>query len=90
VLAAIPRERRRTVDVLVEISRTLASRIAYIVRMEPGVWSSEETLANAKGSCRDTGWLLVRSRARIAWVGASVRTAAITPSACTPSPAQRG
>jgi hypothetical protein len=37
-----------------------------------------------------TGRLRVRSRARIAWVGASVRTAAITLSACTSSPAQRG
>jgi len=59
VLAAVPREKRKTVDLLVEINQMLASRIAYIVRMEPGVWTPEETLAKATGSCRDSAWVLV-------------------------------
>ncbi|WP_419760467.1 DUF2126 domain-containing protein [Acidisoma sp.] len=59
LLAAIPPKAEKTVDLLVEINRMLAARIAYIVRLEPGIWSPEETLAKATGSCRDSAWVLV-------------------------------
>ena len=49
----------RTVDFLVSLNARLQKEIGYIVRMEPGVQTCEQTLGLAKGSCRDTGWLLV-------------------------------
>ncbi|MCM8595315.1 DUF2126 domain-containing protein [Accumulibacter sp.] len=59
-LATIDRRRRRTVDFLVDLNRSLQQAIRYTVRLDPGVQSCEETLARALGSCRDTGWLLVQ------------------------------
>ncbi|MSP52382.1 MAG: transglutaminase family protein, partial [Alphaproteobacteria bacterium] len=59
-LARVDRSKRRMNDFLVEINQRLQKDIAYIVRLEPGVQTPEQTLALAKGSCRDTGWLLVQ------------------------------
>ena len=50
----------KSVDLLVRINHQLQSEIRYLVRMEPGVQTPDETLERACGSCRDTGWLLVQ------------------------------
>jgi uncharacterized protein (DUF2126 family)/transglutaminase-like putative cysteine protease len=60
MLDEVPREQQRNVDKLVALNQMVLARTAYIVRMEPGVWTPEETLAAGRGSCRDSAWLLVQ------------------------------
>ena len=61
LLATVAPAGERTVDYLVRVNQAVRDRIGYIVRMEPGVWSPEQTLAEAQGSCRDSAWVLVQA-----------------------------
>ncbi len=57
-LAEMPDE-GRTVDAIVQMNALVNRRIDYVIREEPGVWTPEETLAQGRGSCRDSAMLLV-------------------------------
>ena len=59
LIESCPTTPDRTIDRLVALNRLIQERTAYIVRMEPGVFTPEETLARGQGSCRDSAWLLV-------------------------------
>jgi uncharacterized protein (DUF2126 family)/transglutaminase-like putative cysteine protease len=60
LVAEVRQEGMRTVDLLVAINQRLQEKIRYVIRMEPGIQSCEETLTKRSGSCRDSAWVLVQ------------------------------
>ena len=64
-VAEIDRSEKGTVNFLVGLNQALSQKIKYLIRMEPGVQTPDETLKVGSGSCRDTSWLLVQTLRRL-------------------------
>lgn len=59
-LKTINLDKKRIVEFLVALNAKVYSDIGYVIRMEPGVQSTEVTLSKRMGSCRDSAYLLVQ------------------------------
>ena len=60
-IAPFRSKNEHVVDFIVGLNRAIQQHVDYVVRLEPGVQTPEQTLGLARGSCRDSAWLAVHA-----------------------------
>jgi uncharacterized circularly permuted ATP-grasp superfamily protein len=80
-LASVPRHEQGALELALSLNRRQHREIAYNTRMEAGVQTPDETLRLARGSCRDSAWLLVQALRQLGFAARFVSGYLVEPDA---------